>query len=337
LSDLLTRGDFLPLAIGVGMLVAALMLVIMMAFALTGDQKLVRRRLERVGKGPGGATIAGSNMPSLRRDTTDSSIAGFDALIKRFIPQPAKLRERLQGTGWKISIGEYVLASFLVGLVIFGVRMFFFSALLPPIAAGLLSIANAVLLPHLFVSFMIKRRRNRFIHLLPEAIDLIVRGLRSGLPITEAMKVVGQEVPDPVGTEFRHIIESFAIGLTLDEALWAAADRIGVPEFRFFAISLSVQQETGGNLTETLDNLAEVLRRRKQVKLKIRALTGEARASATILSALPPIMFLVLLLIRPEYGNVLVDTHQGRAFLATGAGLIFTGGFVMWRMTKFEI
>ena len=335
--DLLAQGDFLPLAIGAGMLVAALMLVIMMAFALTNDEKRIRRRLARVGTDPAGAKLASAGAPSLRRDTTDSSIAGFDKLIKRFIPQPAKLRERLQGTGWRISIGEYVLASFLVGAIFFGIRLYFLSGLVPPIFGVLASIGSAILWPHLFVSFMIKRRRNRFVTLLPEAIDLIVRGLRSGLPVTEAMKVVGQEVPDPVGIEFRRVIESFAVGLTLDQALWAAADRIGVPEFRFFAISLSVQQETGGNLTETLDNLADVLRRRKQVKLKIRALTGEARASASILAALPPIMFAVLLFIRPEYGNILVDTTQGRGFLAAGASLILVGGFIMWRMTKFEI
>ena len=333
MSDLLAQGDFLPLAIGAGMLVAALTLLLLMAFALTNDQKRIRRRLARVGMGQGGASSA--SMPSLRRDTTDSSIAGFDKLLKRFVPQPAKLRERLQATGWKISIGEYVLASLLVGAVVFGIRLFV--ANLPPLAALLMSVASAILLPHNFVTFMIKRRRNRFITLLPEAIDLIVRGLRSGLPITEAIKVVGQEVPDPVGIEFRRIIESFSIGLSFDQALWAAAERIGVAEFRFFAISLSVQQETGGNLTETLDNLADVLRRRKQVKLKIRALTGEARASAAILAALPPIMFGALLLTRPEYGNVLIETQQGRAFLAAGVLLISTGIFVMWRMTKFEI
>lgn len=335
MSTLLLQGDFLPLAFGAGMLVAALMLLVMLTFALANDQKRIRRRLARVGMGSAAALAAGANMPSLRRDTTDSSIAGFDRLLKRFIPHPAKFRERLVATGWRISIGEYVLACLLVGALFFGIRLLYGN--LPLWAAVLLGISSGLWLPHRFVNFMIKRRRNRFIMLLPEALDLIVRGLRSGLPITESMKVVGQEIPDPVGSEFRHIIESFSIGLTLEQALWTVAERIGVPEFRFFAISLTVQQETGGNLTETLDNLADVLRRRKQVKLKIRALTGEARASASILGALPFIMFGALLLVRPEYGMVLVNTSQGRIFLVVGFCLITTGIGIMMRMTKFEI
>ncbi len=334
MTALLLGGDFLPLVLGAGMLVAALMLVIMLTFALANDQKRIRRRLARIGMGkvPQAAT---AGAPSLRRNTTDSSIAGFDRLLKHFIPHPAKFRDRLAATGWRISIGEYVLACVLVGAMFFGIRLLY--GTLPMWVAGLLGFSSAIWLPHRFVNFLIKRRRNRFVMLLPEALDLIVRGLRSGLPITEAMKIVGQEIPDPVGLEFRRIIESFSIGLTLDQALWAAAERIGVPEFRFFAISLTVQQETGGNLTETLDNLADVLRRRKQVKLKIRALTGEARASASILGALPFVMFGALLLVRPEYGMILVNTSQGRMFLAVGFCLIATGIWIMIRMTKFEI
>jgi tight adherence protein B len=335
LNALLSQNDFLPLAFGGGMFVAALMLLIMLTFALANDQKRIRRRLARIGLGPAVAHAGGANMPSLRRDTTDSSFAGFDRLLKHFIPHPAKFRERLAGTGWRISIGEYVLACVLVGAIGFGIRLFYTN--MPMWGAVLLGASSGLWIPHRFVNHMIKRRRNRFILLLPEAIDLIVRGLRSGLPITESMKVVGQEIPDPVGMEFRHIIESCSIGQTLEQALWAVAERVGVPEFRFFAISLTVQQETGGNLTETLDNLADVLRRRKQVKLKIRALTGEARASAAILGALPVVMFGALLLVRPEYGMVLVNTSQGRIFLVTGACLIITGITIMIRMTKFEI
>ena len=224
MNALLSQNDLLPLAFGAGMFVAALMLLIMLSFALANDQKRIRRRLARIGMGPAVAQ-AGANMPSLRRNTTDSSIAGFDRLLKQLIPHPAKFRARLAATGWRISIGEYVLACLLVGGMSFGARLLYSS--LPLWIAALVGVSSAIWLPHNFVSFMIKRRRNRFIMLLPEAIDLIVRGLRSGLPITESMKVVGQEIPDPVGIEFRRIIESFSIGLTLEEALWAAAERIG--------------------------------------------------------------------------------------------------------------
>lgn len=334
MSELLTGGDFLPLALGAGMLVAALMLLFILVSTLAVDQKRMRRRLARVSIGHA-TGAADANAPTLRRDTADSSIAGLDKLIKRFLPHPAKLRDRLAATGRRISIGEYVLACLLVGAVSFGLRLL--TGEVPLAAAVLLGIASGLGLPHMTVTIMIKRRRNRFVMLLPEAIDLMVRGMRSGLPITESMKIVGQEIPDPIGVEFRRIIESVNIGLTLEQALWATAERINVPEFRFFAVSLSVQQETGGNLTETLENLSEVLRRRKQVKLKIRALTGEARASASILAALPFIMFGALLLVRPEYGMVLVNTHQGHVFLGIGFTSIALGIGVMTRMTKFEI
>lgn len=331
----MTGSDFLPLALGAGMLVAALMLVFILVSTLAVGQKRLRRRLARVSAGQMPGRAADANAPTLRRDTTDSSIAGFDKLIKRFLPHPAKLRDRLAATGRRIAIGEYVLACLLVGAVSFSLR--FVNDEVPLAAAVLMGMASGIGLPHAAVSMMIKRRRNRFVLMLPEAIDLMVRGLRSGLPISEAMKIVGQEVPDPVGVEFRRIIELVSIGLTLEQALWTTAERLGVPEFRFFAISLSVQQETGGNLTETLGNLSEVLRRRKQVKLKICALTGEARASAAILGGLPFVMFGALLLVRPEYGMVLVNTHQGRVFLGIAFVSIASGIAVMTRMTKFEI
>lgn len=332
--ELLVRADIFLLAFGAAMLVAAMALLFMLAGALTGDQKRVRRRLARIGEGLSAAESLAGNAPTLRRDTTDSSIQGLDRLIKRFPAATVKLRERLAATGRKISLGEYVLASLLVGIVAYAAFNFGGLALLP---AAIFSVAVGLGLPYMFVGHLANRRRNRFILLLPEAIDLIVRGLRSGLPITESIKVVGQEIPDPVGTEFRRIIESFGLGLTLDKALWAASDRIGVPEFRFFVISLSVQQETGGNLTETLENLGTILRKRKQMKLKIRALTGEARASAAILAALPFFTFGALMVTSPTYAVVLLNTRSGHMLLAAGFVLMSVGIGIMIRMTKFEI
>jgi len=333
-SDLFSGLGGPALIFGVGLLIMAVVLLFMLATALSGDHKRMRRRMARA-SGEKPPVTAAANSPSLRRETADSSIAGLDKLIKRFMPQPAKLRARLAATGRKISVGEYVLASFVVGGISYAITSFF--NLTSPGVAVLIALGDAFLLPHMVVSYLVKRRALRFIMLLPEAIDLIVRGLRSGLPITESMKVVGNEVPDPVGTEFKRVIESFGIGMTLDQALWAAAERISVPEFNFFVISLSVQQETGGNLTETLDNLGDILRRRKQMKLKIRAITGEARASAAILGSLPFIMFGVLMMVKPDYAMIMFTDHQGKMMSGIGMGLVMTGIGIMIRMTKFEI
>jgi len=335
MNGFLTDDNLMPLLFGGAMLCTALILVFMLIAAMTGDQKRFRRRLQRIGQGLSAAEAPANAGPSLRRETADSSIEGLDKLIKRFLPQPAKLRDRLAATGRKISLGEYLLASLFVGIASFGLLAFFSG--LPPLVCGLLAITMSFGLPHFVVGHMVNRRRNRFILLLPEAIDLIVRGLRSGLPITESIRVVGQEIPDPVGTEFRHIIEAFSVGLTLEQALWAASNRIGVSEFRFFVISLSVQQETGGNLTETLDNLGSILRRRKQMKLKIRALTGEARASAGILAALPFFTFAAMMGTSPAYASVLLNTRAGHILLVAGFLLMSTGIGIMIRMTKFEI
>jgi tight adherence protein B len=334
MSGFFSQVNLLTIFIGVGMLLTAIALLFMLATTLSGEEKRMRRRVAQVAGGRSLHQAMATGGPSLRRDTADSSIQSLDRLIKRLLPRPAKLRARLAATGRRISLGEYLLANVLVLVVAFSAFAVFGFPLLP---GALFSLGIGLALPHFAVGFMIKRRRSKFVMLLPEGIDLIVRGLRSGLPITESMKVVGQEIPNPVGGEFRGIIESYSVGMTLDQALWAVAERIGVPEFRFFAITLSVQQETGGNLTETLENLSNILRRRKQMKLKIRALTGEARASATILGLLPFVMFGALMLIHPDYGMVLINTARGHALLAAGIISMSIGIGTMFKMTKFEI
>src|SRR3546814_6834106 len=137
------------------------------------------------------------------------------------------------------------------------------------------------------VGYLVNKRQDKFLAIFPEAIDLIVRGLKSGLPVTESINAVGREMDDPIGTEFRRIGDDIRFGKTMTEALWAATDRLSVAEFKFFVISLSVQQETGGNLAETLGNLSGILRSRQQMKLKVRAMSSEGRASAMIIGSLP--------------------------------------------------
>ena len=144
-------------------------------------------------------------------------------------------------------------------------------------------VALGIFVPHYVIGWMGRRRVNRFYGLFPEAIDLMVRALRAGLPVTEAIINAGQEIGDPVGTEFRGIEAGMRLGRDLDSLLWEIAKRITLPEFRFFIIALSVQRETGGNLAETLNNLSEVLRRRRAMRAKARAMASEARASTMIL------------------------------------------------------
>jgi tight adherence protein B len=166
---------------------------------------------------------------------------------------------------------------------------------------------------------------------------LLVRGLRSGLPISETISVVASEVPGPVGFEFRSIADKMKIGKTMDQALQETADRLGTPEFQFFCITLAIQRETGGNLAETLSNLAEVLRKRAQMKLKIRAMSSESKASAYIIGALPFIVFGLIWWINGSYmQNFFTDE---RLMIAGGGGMVWRGigAFIMSRMINFEI
>ena len=192
-------------------------------------------------------------------------------------------------------------------------------------------------IPHLVVGFLIKKRTNLFNAKFPDAIELLVRGLRSGLPVTETLAVVAQEVPGPVGVEFRGVVERIKIGRTMDESLNEAAERLGIPEFNFFCITLAIQRETGGNLAETLSNLAEVLRKRSQMKLKIKAMSSESKASAYIVGALPFIVFFMIWYINPGYiGGFFEDDR----LIVTGLGgmvWMSIGAFIMAKMVSFEI
>jgi tight adherence protein B len=187
------------------------------------------------------------------------------------------------------------------------------------------------------VGFLIKRRINKFTTKFPDAIELLVRGLRSGLPISETMTVVGNEVDGPVGDEFRAVSDKMKIGRTMDAALQETADRLGTPEFQFFVISIAIQRETGGNLAETLANLATVLRQRSQMKLKIKAMSSESKASAYIVGSLPFIVFGLIMWIAPDYmGSFFTDQ---RLTVAGIGGLVWMGigAFIMAKMVSFEI
>jgi tight adherence protein B len=283
------------------------------------------------------AEAAGSALSAVnvRRATADSSIAAVDYLIKRWLPNPQKMRGRLLRTGRQISLGQYL--SFCGVLTMLAAGAIKVLLTVPFIACLLVGVVIGVGLPHLVIGIMGGRRRNKFNALFPEGIDLIVRGLKSGLPVSESIRVVGQEISDPVGVEFREVSDQIKFGKTLTESLWSVSPRIDTPEFRFFIISLSIQQETGGNLAETLENLSGVLRKRKTLKLKIKALSSEAKASAYIIGSLPFLMFGILLMMNYGYASTLYKDPRG--IILVGCGLISyaLGIGTMAKMVRFDV
>lgn len=244
------------------------------------------------------------------------------------------LAMRLDRTGKPWTVSQYIYASIGLALVI-AVAIFVKSgALLLSLGIGA---AIGAGVPHLVVGFFINKRTNGFVTKFPDGIELLVRGLRSGLPVTETLGVVAQEVPGPVGIEFKAIVDRIKVGKTMEDALQDTADRLGIPEFNFFTITLAIQRETGGNLAETLHNLADVLRKRAQMKLKIRAMSSESKASAYIVGSLPFIVFGLIYTINPDYiGGFFVDDR----LIVAGLGAMVWMGIgiaIMAKMVNFEI
>jgi tight adherence protein B len=325
------------IALIVAGLTGIVVLLLMHSVADAGASKRVRKRIERIQSRTSQSTQDGTvaGMPSLKLEKGHPSLANLDALVKRFMPRPELLRQRLRRSGRTTSLGGYALWCLGVGAIASIGRAFFLD--IPPLLAVLFGVATGLGLPHLFVGFLIRRRIKIFVERFPEAIDLIVRGLKSGLPVTESIRNVGEEFNGAVGEEFRLVSDRVKLGQPIDDALNETANRIDLPDFRFFVIALSVQRETGGNLASALENLSDILRRRRQMKLKIKALSSEAKASAIIIGSLPFIMFLILRIVSGDYVQTLFTDPRGMMLVAIGLGFMVVGIGVMMKMVRFEI
>lgn len=305
-----------------------------LAITVLGKQRRLRARVERIGERARPMTANERRARQLKRKTETSSPI-LEILAGKLLPRPDAIRSRLQRSGRHISLGRYFVLSALIGAVCATFTAVFMG--MPWFVNLAVGISLGIGIPHFVVGVLIQRRMNKFTAQFPDAIDLMVRGLRSGLPVTETIAACGREMTDPVGAEFRRIADAIRLGQTLEDALWDAARRLDTAEFKFFVISLSVQKETGGNLAETLANLSDILRSRKQMKLKIRAMSSEAKASAMILGSLPFMMFGIIYLLSPEYESVLFTDMRGRIMLGFALGLMGMGILVMRKMVRFEI
>jgi len=331
--NFLQQTDLTPSDLMIFIVSVTLAIVLVVTVVLIGARKS-KMRMQRV-MAVSAKVDKRAGTVNVRRATADSSIAALDYLIKRFLPNPQRMRMRLSKTGKTITLGQYLMFCF--GLATFVGLLFKFILGIPTVVCLLAGIALGFLIPHIVTGTMAKRRQDKFMRTMPEALDLICRGLKSGLPITESVRVVGQEITDPIGFEFRGIADAIKFGKPMIEALWAIEPRIDIQEFRFFITALAIQQETGGNLAETLENLSIVLRRRKQMKLKIRALSSEAKASAYIIGSLPFIMFAIILTMNYDYGSQLYKDPRGIMMVGAGFVSYAIGIAIMWKMVRFDI
>ncbi|HWV60364.1 MAG TPA: type II secretion system F family protein [Sphingopyxis sp.] len=257
-----------------------------------------------------------------------------DSSLTHLLPRREELEKRIRRTGKSWTLTQYMFATMIVFVVTTGAMLIVRA---PVLMAGLVGLLLSLALPYMVVGMTIKRRVAAFNNRFPDAIDLLVRGLKSGLPVTETFQVVSHELPGPVGDEFKGVVERIRIGNTMEAALQESAEMLGTPEFQFFCITIQIQRETGGNLAETLANLSDVLRKRAQMKLKIRAMSSEAKASAYIVGALPFFVFGVVWMVNPSY--LAGFFFEQRLIVAGIGGLIWMsiGAAIMAKMVNFEI
>jgi tight adherence protein B len=266
-----------------------------------------------------------------RRQQVEESLKQLEARQRKTKRPP--LSTRLQQSGLDWSKNRFFLMSGILGVLAGAVAMFVgVQIYLVPVIA---LVAGAGL-PRWILGFLKKRRETKFIDELPNAVDVIVRGVKSGLPVGDCIRIIANETQEPVRTEFRMIAEAAAMGIPLPEAASKLFDRVPLPESNFFGIVISIQTKAGGSLSEALGNLSRVLRDRKKMKAKIKAMSMEAKASAMILAALPSAVMLLVYITSPNYIELLWTTSKGRMMLYGSATWMTMGILVMRKMINFD-
>lgn len=244
------------------------------------------------------------------------------------------LRMQISRSGLKTSVRKFWIVSAVVGLIL---------GLLPlllglPLLVGALSgVVGFLGLPKWFLSSMAKRRQKAFLEGLADAVDVMVRGLKAGLPLSDAMRVIASESPPPIGPEFLEVVEGQRVGITIDQGLERMFERIPLPEVSFLGIVVNIQSKSGGNLSEALGNLSKVLRDRKKMKGKIRSMSQEAKSSAAIIGAIPFCIVGVLFLLNPEHLQPLFTTSEGHMVLLGSGVWMLIGVLLMRKMINFDI
>jgi len=241
---------------------------------------------------------------------------------------------RIAHAGLDMSTTQFAVIALVIGLVTGFLGLLVTTS---PLFVLLAFLAGGLGLPHFALKKMADRRLNKFIAELPNALDVLVRGVKAGLPVAECLRIIATESPDPVGSEFRDIVEAQQVGFTLSDAIARMAERVPCSESNYLSIVVSIQTKSGGNLSEALGNLSRTLRERKKMKDKIKAMSMEAVASGGILAAMPPIFLVITFAMTPDYVSLLWTTDTGRMIAACSAIWMLLGVLVMRKMIRFEV
>jgi tight adherence protein B len=296
---------------------------------LSGERKAEQRMANVAKAEPAARTTRGSQKS--RRDSIETTLKEFEERHKKSKRVPVAVRLAQAGLFW--SKRQFFLLSAGIGAAMFLLGLLTGGSL---IVAGLLGLAGSFGLPRWLLSYLKKRRETKFLNAFPDAVDIIVRGVKAGLPLLDCLKMITMESPEPVKSEFRAIVETQAIGMLLGDACGKLYEQMPVPEANFFGIVIAIQQRSGGNLAEALGNLSRVLRDRKKMKAKIQAMSQEAKASAAIIGALPIAVMTMVYITSPNYISLLWTEPLGRVMLAASVVWMSMGVMVMKKMINFD-
>jgi tight adherence protein B len=296
---------------------------------LSGEKKAEKRKETVVRTG---ALVPARTVRNLQKPRREQ----IEATLKQVEDRRAKsasLSSRIIQAGLAWSKQRFFITAGLLGIGAFGLGFMLDAGLLPALGFGF---AAGCGLPLWLLKFLKKRREAKFLAAFPDAVDIIVRGVKAGLPLLESLRVITNDASEPVKSEFRTIVETQAIGIPLGEACGKLYEHVHVAEANFFAIVIGIQQRAGGNLSEALGNLSRVLRDRKKMKAKIQAMSMEAKASAAIIGALPIAVMTLIYITSPQYIELLWTHPTGRIMLGVSAAWMSTGVLVMRKMINFD-
>ena len=301
-------------------------------YPILSGERVAEKRRENVARTEPAATRTARGAPRVaRRDAVEATLKEFEERQKKNAKPSLPVRLAQAGLSWTKQ--QFLMISAGIGLAFFVVAFAVGPGLLPALGIGF---AGAFGLPRWMLSYLKKRREQKFLAAFPDAVDIIVRGVKAGLPLLDCLKMITQEAPEPIKSEFRVIVDTQAIGMPLGEACGKLYERTPVAEANFFAIVVGIQQRAGGNLSEALSNLSRVLRDRKKMKAKITAMSQEAKASAGIIGALPICVMVLVYLTSKDYITLLFTEQLGHLMLAGSAVWMTMGILVMKKMINFD-
>jgi tight adherence protein B len=300
-------------------------------YPLLSGQRNIERRRASVARAEPVAARTNRTVQRSRREQVEETLKDLDARNKHAKNPPLQAKIHQAGLSW--SKQKFMIIAGCFGAFMF-LAAFIFSGNL--LAAAALGFAGGFGFPLWALKFLRNRRENKFLNAFPDAVDVIVRGIKSGLPLLDCLKIISLETPEPTRGEFKAIVETQTIGMPLGEACNKLYERMPLPEANFFGIVISIQQKAGGNLSEALANLSRVLRDRKKMKAKIQAMSMEAKASASIIGSLPIAVGMLVYITSPDYISLLFTTDMGRMLIGASACWMGLGVLVMKKMINFD-